>query len=320
LYLGRGVEGILLAQLCARGLMAVVGALLTRQDFSLTGDGALARRMVRYGAPLVLSNLSFWLVVYLERYALLRFASLDEVGLFGVATRIATFVTLVSMAIDMAWTPFALSIHREPDAPATYARALTWYLLLAGLAGTVLAVFAHDALVLLTTPGYYPAHVLVAPIVAALVLRGAFNIVAIGALVRERTRDLTAVSLGMTAAHVLLLLVLVPFLGAMGAALATLAARVLGLAALHLRTRALLPVPYEWGRITRMAAVFAAAAVAGSLLAGGPVWASLAAKSLLVLPGMAAALWMVRAVPRGEVAALWARLAARRAAAPAEAP
>lgn len=319
LYLRRGVEGILLAQLCARGLLAVVGTLLTRRDFAAGGDRALARRMVRYGAPLVLSNLSFWLVVYLERYALLRFASLDEVGLFGVATRIATFVTLVSMAIDMAWVPFALSIHREPDAPATYARALTWYLLLAGLAGTVLAVFAHDALVVLTTPLYYPAHVLVAPVVAALVLRGAFNIVAIGAFVRERTDELTAVSLGSAAGHVLLLLALVPVLGALGAALATLAARVLGLAVLHARTRRLFPVPYEWGRIARMAAVFAAAAIAGAMLAGRPLWVSVAAKALLVLPAALAALWLAGAVPRGDLAALRAWLAARRARAPAPA-
>lgn len=319
LYQGRGVEGILLAQLWARGLLAVVGLVVTRGDFAPGGDAALARRMVRYGAPLVLGNLSFWLVVYLERFALLRFATLADVGLFGVATRVATFVTLVSMAIDMAWVPFALSIHREPDAPVTYARALTWYLLLAGLAGTVLAVFAHDALVVLTTPQYYPAHVLVAPIVAALVLRGAFNIVAIGAFVRERTKDLSAISLATAGAHLLLLLALVPALGAMGAAAATLAARVLGLAVLHLRIGPLYPVPYAWGRIARMAAVFAAAAVAGTLLASQPLWVSLAAKGLLVVPLMLAALWLAGAVPRGELADLSARFRARRAG-PAAAP
>lgn len=319
LYQGRGVEGILLAQLWARGLLAVVGLVVTRGDFAPRGDPALARRMVRYGAPLVLGNLSYWLVVYLERYALLSFATLSDVGLFGVATRVATFVTLVSMAIDMAWVPFALSIHKEPDAPVTYARALTWYLLLAGLAGTVLAVFAHDALVLLTTPQYYPAHVLVAPIVAALVLRGAFNIVAIGAFVRERTKDLSGISLATSGAHVVLLLGLVPLLGAVGAALATLAARLLGLAVLHLRVRPLYPVPYAWGRIARMAAVFTAAAVAGTLLAGQPLWISLSAKALLVVPAMLAALWLAGAVPRGELAELAARFRARRAGPPAAA-
>jgi O-antigen/teichoic acid export membrane protein len=171
----------------------------------------------------------------------------------------------------------------------------------------------------LTTPQYYPAHVLVAPIVAALVLRGAFNIVAIGAFVRERTKDLSAISLVTAGAHLVLLLALVPLLGAVGAALATLAARLVGLAVLHLRIGPLYPVPYAWGRIARMAAVFTAAAVAGTLLAGQPLWISLAAKALLVVPAMLAALWLAGAVPRGELADLAARVRARRAGPPSAA-
>ena len=261
-------------------------------------------------------------MLYLERYALLRLGSLTDVGLFGVAARVATFVTLVSMAIDIAWTPFAMSIQRDPDAPAVYARALSWYLLLAGAAGTVLAVFAREALAVLTTPAYYGAAVIVGPVVAALVLRGASNIVSIGAMVTGRTRAVSGAALVSSAFQAACLLALVPLLGAVGAALATMGARLLAVVVLHLRTRRDYPVPYAWGRIAWMGAVFAAAVLAAQAASQLGLWPGVAVKAGVILPATAVALLATGALPLDEARALLAmvrsRLSrARGAAAPA---
>jgi O-antigen/teichoic acid export membrane protein len=306
-----GVEGILLAQLLARVPGVVFGFWVTRHELGRGVSVPLARELVRYGAPLVLGNVTYWALLYAERYALARMATLSAVGLYGVATRVATFVTLVSMAIDFAWTPFAHSIQREPDAPRVYARALHWYLLAAGAAGTLLAVFAREALAVVATPTYSPAYVLVGPIVAALILRGAANIVSIGALLTRRTREVSAGSVVSAVVDLALLAALVPLLGGMGAALATLAARVAAVAWVYLRTRHAYPVPYPWARIAWMAAVFTAAVAAGAAASRLGMWPGVAVKALVIVPATGAALLATGALPRDEAATLLRALRAR---------
>lgn len=306
-----GVEGILLAILLARAAVAIIGAIVTRGDFVRAVSARVGAALVRYGAPLVLSNLSFWMVLYFERYALLRLSTLTDVGLFGIGVRVATFVTLISMAIDMAWVPFAMSIQREPDAQATYARILTYYLLLAGLVGTALALFAREALVLLTQPEYYGAAILVGPIAAALILRGAFNIVAIGAMIESRTRLLGGVSVAGAGIQVLLLLALVPVLGALGAAFATLLTRLAALLILHASSRTIYHVPWQWGRILRITVAFSAAVAAGIALSGTALWTGLLIKLFLVVPVLALVLLATGGVTPGELRAAAGALTSR---------
>jgi O-antigen/teichoic acid export membrane protein len=290
LVLRQGIEGILLALLWARVAMAIVGLVITHREFSLSLSLRYSALLVRYGAPLVLTNVTYWAVLYMERYALLRMGGMEEVGLYGIAVRIATFATLATMAIDIAWMPFAMSIQREPQAPTVYARVLSYYALAAGIAGTGIAVFAYEGLVLLTQPEYYQAFVLVGPIVAALVLRGVLNIMAIGVFLRRRTGVVSAAALVTAAVDVALLIALIPRLGALGAAFATLLARAAGVAYLHRRARILYPVPYDWGRLARLTVIFAAAIVAGVYATRIGLWGGIAVKLLVILPACAAAL------------------------------
>jgi O-antigen/teichoic acid export membrane protein len=306
-----GVEGVLLAQVLTRVPMAVYGFVVNRREFAPRLSPALSAGLVRYGAPLVLGNLSYWGLMYAERYALARLRPLSEVGIYGLATRVAMLVTLVSVAIDMAWMPFAHSIQRDPQAPRTYARALGWYLLGSGATGTVLAVFAREALVVMTTPAYYAAYVLVGPIMAALVVRGAVNMVGVGALVSQRTRLISEVAVATGLLDCLLLALLVPPLGGFGAALATFLARLAALGLLVFRLRKVYPVPYPWARIGKMAVVFGATVLGGVLLSRLGIWTGFALKLLLLLPaaGVACLAWGV--VSRDEAAALLASLRAR---------
>jgi O-antigen/teichoic acid export membrane protein len=315
LVLRMGVAGILLAQLATKVPFTILGLIFTWDNYAPRIKPVIAREIVRYGAPLVAPNLAYWVVLYFERYALLQFASLEQVGLFGVASRVATFVTLVSNAIDIAWMPFALSIQHDEKAPSVYAQVLTYYVLLTGIGATVISVFAHEMLVLLTQPAYYSAHILVGPIVASLVLRGAINIVAIGAFVKEQTKAIAWASSASVLVQIALLLALIPLIGAFGAALATLAARLFTLAAIARKTRAIYPVPYEWGRLGRMAAVFTLAIAAGVLVTSDSLPVSLALKFAIVIPSTVVLLGAVGAARIDDVRQLTGMLRLRKAAA-----
>jgi O-antigen/teichoic acid export membrane protein len=131
-------------------------------------------------------------------------------------------------------------------------------------------------------------------------------------------RTLPAAVLGL-AVNVAALALLVPSLHATGAAIALVAAYVVALGAAHLRTRRLMRVPFEWGRIGAAVAVLV-------VLAAGLDWVAApdgAGGIALRLLGCAAApvlLVLVGAVRPSEARfagrALGARLPGRRGAGP----
>ena len=57
-----------------------------------------------------------------------------------------------------AWGPFALSIQQDPNAPRTYSKVLTYYCIVGLGLGLALSLFAHEALLILTTPQFIGAE------------------------------------------------------------------------------------------------------------------------------------------------------------------
>jgi O-antigen/teichoic acid export membrane protein len=299
--LRRGVEGVLIAQLIANALFAVIAGVVMRRSFAPSVKLGLVLALARYGAPLVLPNVAYWLVLYGERYAIAHFSTVGAVGLFGVATRIAMIITFVSGAIDMAWMPFALSARQRPDAPALFGRVFLYYVLATGIVGTMLALFAREALVLLTQPAYYDAFRLVGPIVAGLILRGALNIVAVGLLLTAKTMRMARISVVAAALDLALLVTLVPVLGALGAAFATCGARLVGVYLTERAAQQVYSIPIAWERITRMTAIFVVVVLVGIYVSALAWPVAVAIKVFVLLPAMACALYFSGAVERSDL-------------------
>jgi peptidoglycan biosynthesis protein MviN/MurJ (putative lipid II flippase) len=90
-------------------------------------------------------------------------------------------------------------------------------------------------------------------------------LVTIGGRAGVTTRSFPAALLGV-AVNVVALVLLVEPLGIAGAGIALVLAYAAMLVVLHLLTRRLFTVPFEWGRVTHAVALLAGAAVAGELL------------------------------------------------------
>ena len=112
-------------------------------------------------------------------------------------------------------------------------------------------------------------------------------LVTIGGRAGVTTRTFPAAVAGV-AVNVAALVVLVDPLGIAGAGIALVAAYAVMLAVLHVLTRGLFSVPFEWGRLVHAVALLAGVAVLGELLlpregAGG---LALRAAALAALPAL----------------------------------
>src|SRR5438128_3986825 len=94
------------------GTLTVYLALLAyrRYQLGLQFDRDLLRRMNRFGIPLVPSALALWATNFSDRFFLVKLSSVQEVGRYSLAVRIASAMVLLLTAFRTAWPAFAYSI------------------------------------------------------------------------------------------------------------------------------------------------------------------------------------------------------------------
>jgi O-antigen/teichoic acid export membrane protein len=194
-----------------------------------------------------------------------------------------------------AWPPLAYSVDSDARAARLYSLVTTWFVLGTGVIVAAVALLGRWAVRLLAAPSYFGAHTALPWLALAWTLYGLYQVlIVITGRARVTKRNIPAALAGL-GINVLLLLVLVPHgganLGIAGAGIALCGAYVVMLGTMHLLTRRVFPVGFEWGRLTQLALILGGVAVSGELLlptagAGGlllrVVWLALIPALLLV--------------------------------------
>jgi O-antigen/teichoic acid export membrane protein len=276
-------------------------------------DRDTLRSLLTFGLPTVPPEAAVFALNLVDRQWLVHTTGLGSAGIYAAAVKLATLVIVVARAFQAAWPPLAYDLSDE-EAPRAYAQVVRAYVLLLGWMVVGLTLLRHQVTGLLVDEGYAAAAGALPWLAVGWALWGltwVFTTIAGRHHVTGRT--LPAALLGL-AVNVLALWLLVPSLEATGAAIALVAAYVVALGVAHLRTRRLMVVPYETGRIVAAVLVLTAVAVGVDALAAadGAGGIALRLAGCAVVPPL---LVLVGAVRPNEVRAVAGAITSRRRAA-----
>ena len=300
-----GVWGILLAQFLATAGVFVVAVGYLVRFWTLDLSRAMLADSLRYGLPMLPHHLFTWLMSYVNRLILNGLATTAAVGVYGIATRFASPLTLIFSAMNAAWVPVYFS-HRkttEGSGTAEISRTVTHLFLLMTWATLGVAVLAPDLIVLLIPPEYHGANDIAAVLALGAFLRGLYFLV-VSAIFYAKVTWLVPLATAIGAAvNIGGNYLLIPHLGAVGSAWATVATNLVLLAIVAVLSHRLYAVRYEWG-------VLAGALGLGGGLFVAAEWAwGLETVPRLILHGGLLALFPALFLSRGHVSltALWHR-------------
>ena len=246
---GAGAAGYMASQIAVTALSMVAGGWLVRRSLGARPSVAVLRRLLMYGLPLAGLGITAWVLAWSDRLFLTGYGYVGDLGYYAAANRIAQLTFLPVLALQTAWSPFAIAASRDPahrQAFVVVFKAVSFGL----LAVVALTSIVAGPVVAFILPAAYGASLLPVPLLAgAIAALGLSGVVAIGLVLTERTGRLAVIG-GVTAAsNILLNIVLIPPLGITGAAAATLVASIVSLILVYLAAERVYPIGYPGRRL-----------------------------------------------------------------------
>lgn len=223
---GHGVGGVVGGTAAGSGAAVLVAAVVTRHSYRLGLSMADFKAILRSGASYVPIVLAFWLVQNGDLFALSRFASDADVGLYRLAGRVGSVAMYATSALLTAWVPLRRT--------TVYARAaeehgmrlggtLFAYFCLFGMGVLLVMTVGADVLVQIAPPAYADAAPLIPLIAAAFLAHGLLVALNRTASFPAKLAKYAFSAILSALCFVALSLVLIPALGSYGAALSVMA-------------------------------------------------------------------------------------------------
>lgn len=271
----------------------------------------LYRPMLAFGIPMVGYELCSIVLALGDRYVLQTLLGAEAVGIYSAAYNLCEYVqALLIASMGQAIMPMYMRLWDEKGETETAAfirRFMHYYVMLVLPIVAGLAAVGPELLSVLASAKYSEGAVIIPYVIAGMILDGAIVITGAGLYIQKRTKTIMLLVLGSAVLNLALNFVLVPSMGILGAAVATLVSYA-GLAALTLLLgQRCLRLPFPGAAILKFGLLSAAMYVVVSHIALDSQVATLAAKVGVGAAVYLALVWFCDGETRETVHRGWAR-------------
>lgn len=223
--MNRGLEGFLLATILGYTAAIVVtffGGRLYRQ-FELGMDTALIKRMIVYSLPMVPTQVGWWLNGSLDKYMLVAMRGYDVNGIYSVAQKIPSILTVFISIFTQAWVLSVINSFEDKDFEQYFSKVHNLFISVGvvGCGGLILfskvlgqILFAKD----FVEAWHYVPYLTVATFFSSysIFLSSVFR-------AAKRTTSIFVATIVGSIVNLVLNIILIPTMGCGGAAIATAA-------------------------------------------------------------------------------------------------
>ena len=218
-----GTYGYLIA-LVASELISIL-LYLFREDLyryiNFRIDCAFLKQMISYSFPLMLNGMMWWIMQSSDKYIIIGFAGMAANGIYSIANKIPSVISLVHSTFFQAWQLSAIEEYDSEQASSYYSKIFNKYALL-GFSVTLLSVTFVKPVVLLVVESSYKTAWKSSMFLCMAVLFSSFSsFFGANYSASEKTKGALWSSLIGAVTNIILNLLLIPKYETIGAAIAT---------------------------------------------------------------------------------------------------
>lgn len=277
-----GIIGVFYSSLITNVILTPIGLFLSRFNYSLVFSIKKLKSLLSFGIPLVPASFSLLILNLADRFFLMHYSTLEQVGLYSIGIKLSSLLLLIVSAFQLGWGPFAFSISKEKVAKEVYSKVLTYYMLLSSFIAIGLSIFAYDILKIVTTSQYVEGFKVVGMLSFGVIAYGAYYIVSIGVHLTNKTSHIAWTLTVAAVMNLLLNFLLVPEYGMLGASFATLVSYFISTYLLYRESQKYYPIKYEMRKVIIICLVSGILISLGMLCNTSSVVLNLILKSLII--------------------------------------
>ena len=214
-------------------------------------DVILWKKMMRYGFPILIAGIAFAINEHFDKI-LLEWMKVDlaNIGAYSACYKIGMFMVLFRTAYTLGIEPFFFSHAKNENAPQTYAEITKYFVIFGSFMSLGVIVFA-DVLKVFLVPReeYWIAMNIVPLIVIANFFLGIYTNLSVWYKLIDKTKIGAYISIVGALVTLLFNIILIPYIGFMGSAIATILAYATMMIISYKLGQRNYPIPYDKRKI-----------------------------------------------------------------------
>lgn len=226
--LSYGIVGSLIASLISSiAAVLLIFILFSRKRYDYRFSWRWAVKMLKFGFPVMWAGFAIWLMDSSDRFFLLHYSNLTEIGRYSIGNTFSQPVLLLNMAVQMSFSVLFFDFYYKEDDlnKATSKRiaiaGFNHYFAASLLLSLGLSVFGYLLVPWITTPEYTTGALAIPFLTFSHIAAQSYQTMSPGIIISGKTWHFTWITAVAALLNVGLNILLIPDYGFTGAALAT---------------------------------------------------------------------------------------------------
>src|ERR1035437_486655 len=231
IILKKGVYGAQLASFLSSLIVVSFSfAWFTRKKYAYEFDWNWARRLLKYGAPLILAGLASWIYIGSDRFFLLHYRNLAQIGYYSIGNTFAQPIGLINMAVQMSSGVIIMTIYgnetdeNKPETKKACKKILNLYLVVSISISILISVYSVFIVNALTNQKYIMGALSIPFLLFSNIASQCLQLIAIGIFISKKTWHYTCLIIVSALLNFGINFYFIPKYGFIGAAFTTFAA------------------------------------------------------------------------------------------------
>lgn len=220
-YRDMALLGIVEGQAVAALVSIIFSLFLLRKSIKFCFSFSKLTLMLRFSLPLVPASIAAFLTLYVNRLALNTYGTLDEIGIYGAASRLASIVAVFAFGVQTALTPLIYKNYKKVETSREVASIFHVFLGFSLLLTLAMSTYAPEILMIMVGANFYEAVNLIPYLTLGLLFSQLYSFFP-GIAIHKKTHWQLLISLLTAVTSIVLNYLLVPSYGMLGAAISVL--------------------------------------------------------------------------------------------------
>lgn len=250
LHQGMGAAGVVYAYAVTAILALICAICISGWMWSGKFSTSLLKEMAAFGMPLLPAALATMGLMSYSRIILLQVSGEEQTALYGVSVRIASILGLMLYGFQMAWGPVAFKAMQDVSkAKILYEKASRYLALVGGIGVLSVSLISPELILILSKKEYLTSSENVPLMLLCGLSWSLYYIFCVGFQYAKKTYHQLISTIAGFLIMIVIAYLLIPKMGSMGAAVASLVGYVCACAYAQYASSMYMTICYKWSKL-----------------------------------------------------------------------